>query len=179
MAKATPDALSQPDTRKSIDQHRYTAMATALWAAKHGKSPTDAGLKQPTPAETRRIKEAIYNWRVVIGGLGHCMCHTVARAKARLRQFQSMISSTHDSETSLAMGMLRLAQRWGGAQSPSEHDEHESAEAGKASRLHCPPGSASDRGAARTGLQAGGGLGEQALHRCEDDALATLLNRFW
>ena len=56
MAKATPDALSQPDTRKSIDQHRYTAMATALWAAKHGKSPTDAGLKQPTPAETRRIQ---------------------------------------------------------------------------------------------------------------------------
>ena len=93
-------------------------MATALWAAKHGKSPTDAGLEQPTPTQTRRLKEAIYNWRVVIGGLCHCMCHTVARAKARLRQFQSMISSTYDSETSLAMGMLRMAQRWGGLSHP-------------------------------------------------------------
>ena len=46
------------------------------------------------------------------------MCHTVARAKARLRQFQSMISSTYDSETSLAMGMLRMAQRWGGLSHP-------------------------------------------------------------
>ena len=94
MAKATPDALSQPDTRKSIDQHRYTAMATALWAAKHGKSPTDAGLEQPTPAQTRRLKEAIYNWRVVIGGLCHCMCHTVARALMCLFVFLSTGGAT-------------------------------------------------------------------------------------
>ena len=29
-----------------------------------------------------------------------------------------MISSTYDSETSLAMGMLRMAQRWGGLSHP-------------------------------------------------------------
>ena len=39
---------------------------------------------------------------------------TTEVAKARLRQFQSITSSTYDSETSLAMGMLRMAQRWGG-----------------------------------------------------------------
>ena len=43
---------------------------------------------------------------------------TTEVTKARLRQFQSMISSTCDSETSLAMGMLWMAQRWGGLSHP-------------------------------------------------------------
>ena len=36
---------------------------------------------------------------------------TTEVTKAWLRQLQSMISSAYDSETSLAMGMLRMAQR--------------------------------------------------------------------
>ena len=43
---------------------------------------------------------------------------TTEVTKARLRQFQSLISSTCDSETSLAMGMLQMAQRWGGLSHP-------------------------------------------------------------
>ena len=39
---------------------------------------------------------------------------TTEVTKARLHQLQSMISSAYDSETSLAMGMLRMAQRWCG-----------------------------------------------------------------
>ena len=57
-----------------------------------------------------------FPWEVVSGspefdGLG-ALRLTAEVAKARLRQFQSMNSSVYDSETSLAMGMLRMAQRW-------------------------------------------------------------------
>ena len=60
-----------------------------------------------------------FPWEVLSGspefdGLGALRLATEV-TKARLCQFQSMISSTYyDSETSLAMGMLRVAQRWGG-----------------------------------------------------------------
>ena len=63
-----------------------------------------------------------FPWEVLSGspefdGLGALRLTTEA-TKARLRQFQSMISSTYDSETSLAMGMLRMAQRWCGVSHP-------------------------------------------------------------
>ena len=63
-----------------------------------------------------------FPWEVLSGspefdGLG-ALRLTTEVTKARLRQFQSMISSTYDSETSLAMGMLRMAQRWGGLSHP-------------------------------------------------------------
>ena len=43
---------------------------------------------------------------------------TTEGAKASLRQFRPMLSSAYDSETSLAMGMLRMAQRWCGVSHP-------------------------------------------------------------
>ena len=63
-----------------------------------------------------------FPWEVLSGspefdGLG-VLRLTTEVTKARLRQFQSLISSTYDSETSLAMGMLRMAQRWGGLSHP-------------------------------------------------------------
>ena len=63
-----------------------------------------------------------FPWEVLSGspefdGLG-ALRLTTEVTKARLRQFQSLISSTYDSETSLAMGMLRMAQRWGGLSHP-------------------------------------------------------------
>ena len=63
-----------------------------------------------------------FPWEVLSGspefdGLG-ALRLTTEMTKARLRQFQSLISSTYDSETSLAMGMLRMAQRWGGLSHP-------------------------------------------------------------
>jgi hypothetical protein len=63
-----------------------------------------------------------FPWKVLSGspefdGLG-ALRLTTEVTKARLRQFQSLISSTYDSETSLAMGMLRMAQRWGGLSHP-------------------------------------------------------------
>ena len=63
-----------------------------------------------------------FPWEVLSGssefdGLG-ALRLTTEVTKARLRQFQSLISSTYDSETSLAMGMLRMAQRWGGLRHP-------------------------------------------------------------
>ena len=56
-----------------------------------------------------------FPWEVLLSslefdGLG-ALRLTTEVTKARLRQFQSMISSTYDSETSLAMGVLRMAQR--------------------------------------------------------------------
>ena len=64
-----------------------------------------------------------FPWEVLsgspeFGGLG-ALRLTTEVTKARLRQFQSLISSTYDSETSLAMGMLRMAQRWGGLSHPA------------------------------------------------------------
>ena len=63
-----------------------------------------------------------FPWEVLSGspefdGLG-ALRLTTEVTKARLRQFQSLISSTYESETSLAMGMLRMAQRWGGLSHP-------------------------------------------------------------
>ena len=63
-----------------------------------------------------------FPWEVLSGspefdGLGALQL-TTETTKARLRQFQSMISSAYDSETSLAMGMLRMAQRWCGLSHP-------------------------------------------------------------
>ena len=63
-----------------------------------------------------------FPWEVVSGspefdGLG-ALRLTTEVTKARPRQFQSMISSAYDSETSLAMGMLRMAQRWCGVSRP-------------------------------------------------------------
>ena len=43
---------------------------------------------------------------------------TTEVTKARLRQFQSLFGSTYDSETNLATGMMRIAQRWGGLSHP-------------------------------------------------------------
>ena len=53
-----------------------------------------------------------FPWEVLSGspefdGLG-ALRLTTEVTKARLRQFQSLISSTYDSETSLAMGMLQI-----------------------------------------------------------------------
>ena len=61
-------------------------------------------------------------WEVLSGlsefdGLG-ALRLTTEVTKARLRQFQSLISSTYDSETSLTMGMLQMAQRGGGLSHP-------------------------------------------------------------
>ena len=63
-----------------------------------------------------------FPWEVLSGspkfdGLG-ALRLTTEVTKARLRQFQSMISSVCDSETGLAMGMLRMAQRWCGLSHP-------------------------------------------------------------
>ena len=63
-----------------------------------------------------------FPWEVLSGspeydGLG-ALRLTTEVTKARLRQFQSLISSTYDSETSLTMGMLQMAQRWGGLSHP-------------------------------------------------------------
>ena len=64
-----------------------------------------------------------FSWEVLSGslefdGLGTLRLTTEV-TKARLRQlFQSMIRSAYDSETSLAMGMLRMAQRWCGPSHP-------------------------------------------------------------
>ena len=63
-----------------------------------------------------------FPWEVLSGspefdGLGALQL-TTETTKARLRQFQSMISSAYDSETSLAMGMLRMAQRCCGLSHP-------------------------------------------------------------
>ena len=63
-----------------------------------------------------------FPWEVLSGspefdGLG-ALRLTTEVTKARLRQFHSMIGSTYDYETSLAMGMLRMAQRWCGLSYP-------------------------------------------------------------
>ena len=57
-----------------------------------------------------------FPWEVLSGspefdGLG-ALRLTTEVTKARLRQFQSMIRIVYDSETCLAMNMLRMAQRW-------------------------------------------------------------------
>ena len=63
-----------------------------------------------------------FPWEVLSGspefdGLG-ALRLTTEVTKTRLRQFQPMISSAYDSDTSLAMGMLRMAQRWCGLSQP-------------------------------------------------------------
>ena len=63
-----------------------------------------------------------FPWEVLSGspefdGLG-ALRLTTEVAKARLRQFQSLVSSTYDSETSLVMGVLQMAQRRGGLSHP-------------------------------------------------------------
>ena len=68
------------------------------------------------------VAQVGFPWEVLSGspefdGLG-ALRLTTEVTKARLRQFQSMISSAYDSETSLAMGMLRMAQRWCGLGHP-------------------------------------------------------------
>ena len=109
-----------------------------------------------------------FPWEVLSGspefdGLG-ALRLTAEVSKARLCQFQSLISSTYDPETGLAMGMLQMAQRRGGLSHPVNMMDT------KHLRLLQPvdstaPGGASGCGAARAGLQASGGLGEQALCR--------------
>ena len=63
-----------------------------------------------------------FSWKVLSGspeydGLGVVRLATEV-TKAQLRQFESMLSSKIGTEQNLAMGILRLAQRWAGTLQP-------------------------------------------------------------
>ena len=63
-----------------------------------------------------------FPWNVLVGsleydGLGALQLATEV-TKARLRQFQSMITSSAAADCSVAMAMVSLAQRWCGSPTP-------------------------------------------------------------
>ena len=63
-----------------------------------------------------------FPWNMLAGSLGYdgpgSLQLATEVAKARLRQFQSMITSSKLADCSVAMAMVSLAQRWCGSSTP-------------------------------------------------------------